>query len=64
MKTTKMAPRPVADHVSRPPGVEERIRCRAYQIYEERGKFDGHDVEDWLVAEEEIIGHQVRRKVS
>jgi hypothetical protein len=27
---------------------------RAYQVYEERGKEDGRDLDDWLKAEEEI----------
>ena len=28
-----------------------RIRELAYRLYEERGRVDGHDVEDWLQAE-------------
>ncbi len=36
------------------PNLEEEIRYRAYQKYEERGRGDGHDVEDWLRAEAEI----------
>ena len=32
----------------------EIIRVRAYQLYERRGKEDGHDLEDWLRAEEEL----------
>ena len=34
----------------------ERIRSRAYELYEERGCEDGHEVEDWLRAEAEVIG--------
>lgn len=34
---------------------EELIRERAYQLYERRGREDGHDVEDWLEAEAEIL---------
>ena len=30
---------------------EELIRERAYQLYERRGRADGHDLEDWLEAE-------------
>jgi hypothetical protein len=37
---------------------EEYIRERAYQIYEQRGRRDGHDVEDWLQAESEIVGRK------
>jgi hypothetical protein len=32
----------------------EIVRVRAYQLYEQRGKEDGHDLEDWLRAEEEL----------
>jgi hypothetical protein len=47
-----------------PAGVEEQIRCRAYQIYEERGKIDGYELEDWLQAETEVMTRQVMRKAS
>jgi hypothetical protein len=36
--------------------LEEQIRFRAYQLYEERGYTPGHEAEDWLVAEREILG--------
>ena len=35
---------------------ENIIRTRAYQLYEERGYEEGHNLEDWLRAEGEIIG--------
>jgi oligoendopeptidase F len=34
--------------------LEEEIRRRAYELYEERGREDGHDLDDWLRAEAEI----------
>jgi hypothetical protein len=34
--------------------LEERVRRRAYEFYEERGRTDGHDMDDWLRAESEI----------
>jgi DUF2934 family protein len=34
---------------------EEEIRLRAYQLYEERGRIDGHALDDWLQAEAEIL---------
>lgn len=34
--------------------VSELIRRRAYELFEERGRQSGHDVEDWLSAEREI----------
>jgi hypothetical protein len=37
---------------------EEIIRIRAYQLFEKRGYEHGHDVEDWLEAEAEIMGRK------
>jgi DUF2934 family protein len=34
--------------------IEERIRARAYQLFEERGREAGRDWENWFHAEEEI----------
>lgn len=33
---------------------EDQVRMRAYELYEARGYVDGHDVEDWYQAEEEL----------
>ena len=40
--------------------LEIQIRERAYALYEARGREDGHDLEDWLRAEEEIMEQKVR----
>ena len=37
-----------------PPELEHLIRQRAYQLYEARGRQDGHEMEDWYRAKEEI----------
>ena len=37
----------------------ERIRRRAYEIYEQRGRQDGQEVEDWLRAEQEVSGESL-----
>jgi hypothetical protein len=34
--------------------VEEKIRKRAYELYELRGREDGLDLDDWLKAESEV----------
>jgi hypothetical protein len=34
--------------------VSEFIRRRAYQIFEDRGRQSGHELDDWLQAEREI----------
>ena len=31
------------------------IRRRAYELYEDRGRTDGHALEDWLQAEGETL---------
>jgi hypothetical protein len=33
---------------------DEEIRCRAYEIYVERGEQPGTELEDWLQAEREL----------
>lgn len=38
--------------------IAERIRARAYQLFEERGGQLGHDLEDWLQAEAEVLGNR------
>src|SRR5215471_8941133 len=35
--------------------VQEMICTRAYEIYQQRGREDGRDREDWLQAEREIL---------
>jgi len=33
--------------------MEETIRSRAYELYEQRGRTGGHDLQDWLQAKAE-----------
>jgi|HubBroStandDraft_6_1064221.scaffolds.fasta_scaffold6170349_1 hypothetical protein len=40
--------------------LESKIRLRAFALYQDRGGEDGHDVEDWLRAEEELLKKKVR----
>jgi hypothetical protein len=42
------------------PKLEEEIRGRAYALYEQRGREDGHDIDDWLRAEAELIAQAMR----
>jgi hypothetical protein len=34
--------------------IVESIRARAYELYEQRGRADEHDVDDWLQAESDL----------
>ena len=42
---------------------EENVRARAYELYEVRGRVDGHAEEDWLQAEGEAAGSNERNAV-
>ena len=53
-KLSTLAPKSVEPTVLIP--IEQRIQQRAYELYEQRGRMDGHDLEDWLQAECEIKG--------
>jgi Protein of unknown function (DUF2934) len=41
--------------------LQKRIRVRAYQLYEQRGRENGHDLDDWLQAESEETRRGARR---
>jgi hypothetical protein len=40
--------------------IEQQIQQRAYELYERRGRTDGHDLDDWLQAERGIKGTQAK----
>ena len=37
------------------PTIEHEIRLRAYELYLLRGRENGHDRDDWLQAERDIL---------
>ena len=39
--------------------LQDQIRRRAYELYEQRGSNDGHEVNDWLQAESEVAQKKV-----
>jgi hypothetical protein len=45
-----------------PINVEDEIRVRAYELSEQRGFIPGHEVDDWFVAEREVMARY--RQVS
>ena len=53
----KKSPAPVTKE---PHELEYQIRLRAYELFEVRGREDGHDIEDWLQAETELTEKKVR----
>jgi hypothetical protein len=40
---------------------DEHVRARAYELYEVRGRIDGHAEEDWLQAEGEAAESNERK---
>lgn len=44
------------------PGIQEEIRQRAYELYEERGRQDGFHDQDWSRAETEVLSRFNREK--
>jgi len=64
MKTHRPIPLLKNNEVEWPSAVENDIRHRAYQLYEERVRVDGYELEDWFRAEAEILSHHVQRKAA
>lgn len=48
--------------VDLPAGIEDEIRTRAYELFQERGGQHGFDLEDWRRAETEILSRYQREK--
>ena len=44
--------------------LEDRIRVRSYQLYEQRGRRNGHALDDWLQAEAELTERKSRRAAA
>jgi len=40
--------------------LHEQIRIRAFELYELRGREDGHDLDNWLQAESEIVQQRAK----
>ncbi len=41
--------------------IKQKIAARAYELYEERGRTAGTELDDWLRAEDEILGQSITR---
>ena len=44
--------------------VDENIRRRAYALYEQRGRRNGHELDDWLQAEAEVTGKKAKTSAA
>ena len=47
-----------------PAELQERIHSRAYEIYEQRNRTEGHELDDWLQAEAELTGTKTRQPLE
>ena len=66
MKNSQLNLEPPSHSVELPDEVEDAVRRRAYEIYEQRAGsgMASSAQDDWLQAEAEIVTHQVRRKAA
>ena len=61
MKTSKRSTAPVRQAagarqpIELPEGTWERIREKAYELWEQRGRREGDSLQDWLDAEEVVM---------
>ena len=44
--------------------MQGQIRQRAYELFEERGRHDGHQLDDWVQAEQEVRDKHGFRKAA
>jgi len=54
MKKPQASPFTQSNAVQSPDQIQGQIRQRAYEMYELRGREDGDDLDDWLIAESEV----------
>ena len=55
MKNSSLAIEPLSNPTELPSELEDEIRRRAYELYEERQGTNGSPEEDWLQAEAQIL---------
>jgi Protein of unknown function (DUF2934) len=52
---------PTETRTTEPPvDIQEQVRRRAYELYEQRGREEGRDLDDWLQAESELIQRRTK----
>ena len=62
MKPVILMPTVNLNKMSDPPenlDLQERIRVRAFELFEQRGCEPGHELEDWLQAKAEVENEAV-----
>jgi DUF2934 family protein len=46
------------------PDIVEQIQVRAHELFEQRGREEGHDLDDWLQAEAEVTQQKAKAKAA
>lgn len=46
------------------PELDDKIRRRAYKIYEQRGRTNGSELEDWVQAETEVLSTRDKERTT
>lgn len=62
--TNALEKKPMTSFASKPELRPEEIQLIAYQLFLERGMEDGHDLEDWFKAEEEVVRRKTMAAVA
>jgi hypothetical protein len=67
MKPTRKTPTPlrtINQTTESTSDLQEQIRRRAHELYEQRGRDDGHELDDWLQAESEVTQQKAKTVVA
>jgi len=62
--TNKTPKPPHLPPLQSPEELQEQVSRRAYELYEARGREDGHDVDDWLRAESDVARQQSKSRAA
>lgn len=46
------------------PDIVKQIQVRAHELFEQRGREEGHDLDDWLQAEAEVTQQKAKAKAA
>jgi hypothetical protein len=57
-------PTPIKPRSQKPAELEDEIRRRAYELYEQSGRVDGYELDDWLQAEAELLSVKSRKTAA
>jgi len=63
MKPTRTTPTPLRttnQTTESSSELQEQIRLRAHELFEQRGRNDGHELGDWLQAESEVTQQKAK----